>query len=251
MTSTQSPPVGTSPRIGRIFGRTVIAGITVLAVAACSSGASDPPPTAAPQTGLPSPSNTATATVGPGRTTIIMRGNFPDIPVEFTLPSGWELTDGWVARTDNYGWPEGSGGPPFGFVFMVVANIYADGCQWRVVDPPPGRTVDDLVSAYEKVAGYRGAESTTVGGFAGERVEYVVPAYDPDDCQEGVFALFNEEGQPAGQPNVLAQHPKQHNQIWIVDVRGTRLVIHTSYPPKISAGERAEIDGIISSMRIG
>lgn len=254
MTITPSPPVARSRRIGRVLGRAVLAGITGLSIAACTSGASSPPPTAASEavseTVAPSPSNTATATVGPGRATMVVDGNFPDVPVEFTLPSGWELINGWVAKTDNYGWPEGSGGPPFGFVFMAVANIYTDGCQWRLVDPPPGPAVDDLATAYANLPGFEGTRDTAVDGFSGQLVDYTVPDYDPDDCQEGVFALFSEEGSSGDEPNVLAQHPKQRNQIWILDVSGTRLVIHTSYPPNISAQDRAEIDGIVSSMQI-
>jgi hypothetical protein len=30
---------------------------------------------------------------------------------------------------------------------MDVSDIYADGCEWVLVDPPPGPTVDDVVSA--------------------------------------------------------------------------------------------------------
>lgn len=254
MTTTPSPPVATSRQIGRILGRAVLAGITVVSFAACSSGAANTPPpaaTAEPETVSPSPSNTATATVGPGRTTMVVDGDFPDIPIEFTLPTGWELTNGWVAKTDNYGWPEGSGGPPFGFVFMVVANIYADGCRWQAIDPPPGPSVDDLAAAYTELPGFGGTGQITVGGFSGKLVNFTVPAYEPGECREGVFALFSEDEAALGDPTVLAQHPNQRNKIWILDVRGTRLVIHTSYPPKTSAEDRAEIDTIISSMQIG
>ena len=37
-----------------------------------------------------------------------------------------------------------------------VANLYADGCRWQLLDPPPGPTVDDLVAAYADVPGSSG-----------------------------------------------------------------------------------------------
>ena len=48
-----------------------------------------------------------------------------------------------------------------------------------------------------------------------------------------------------------AFNPKQQNEIWILDVDGTRLVILAGYPPNISTQERADLDAIINSIKIG
>jgi DNA-directed RNA polymerase specialized sigma24 family protein len=37
--------------------------------------------------------------------------------------------------------------PELFVAFFDVANIYTRGCQWKLVDPAPGPTVDDLVAA--------------------------------------------------------------------------------------------------------
>lgn len=259
MVSTPSPTVTTSRRKLRMVGRTIVAGTVAVSINACSAGPTNEPTTATSEASSPSPSLSpspspsvvATATVGPGRGTVAVGGNFAELPVMFTMPAGWEMVGDWVAKSDNYGWPDGSGGPPFGFLFMDVANVYADGCRWRPVDPPPGPTVDDLVSAYANLPGSTGAKDTTVDGFPAQLVEYEVPDYDRDDCREKVFALFDEDGVGGDEPSVLAQHPKQQNLIWILEVSGSRLVLHTSFPPNISAADRAEIDAIVDSIQIG
>jgi len=250
MTINPSATGASAGRAQRAVGRVVLGGLTTLVLTGCSAGSADEPTPAASDTPSPTPS-VATATVGPGQGTVTVGGNFPQLPVRFTMPAGWEMVGGWLAKSDNFGWSQGSGGPPFGFIFMDVANVYADGCRWRPVDPPPGPTVDNLVSAYADLPGFTGAKETTVDGFSGQLVEYEVPEYDRDDCREGVFALFDEDGVGGEEPSVLAQHPKQQNLIWILEVSGSRLVIHTSYPPTISTEDRAEIDGIASSIQIG
>lgn len=95
----------------------------------------------APVSGVPSPSASvdATATVGPGRGTGFFGGSAPEVPVTFTMPGGWEADGAFLSKSGS--------DPIFGLVFMDVGDIYDDGCKWLMVDPPPGPTVDDLVSA--------------------------------------------------------------------------------------------------------
>ena len=125
----------------------------------------------APVSGMPSPpaSIDATATVGPGRGTVLFGGSVPEVPVRFTMPAGWEAHDRmFVSKSDA--------DPIFGLVFMDVGNIYAEGCKWVLLDPPPGPTVDDLVSAYAKLPGFGGpARDVTVDGFDGKQIQYTVP----------------------------------------------------------------------------
>jgi len=137
-------------------------------------------------------------------------------------------------------------------VFLNVTNIYLDGCQWRLVDPAPGPTVDDLVAAYANVPGFGGAASdVTVDGFKGKLVQYTVPSYNADDCQVGSFAMFKGGQEFRFRAQYRGAGPLQENQIRILDVGGYRLVILTGYPPDISAAERTELDTIINSIEIG
>jgi hypothetical protein len=215
--------------------RVAIAVVAMVALAACSSGASDEPPAA--------DSTASTVSDGP-RTGTAVFGGAEDVPVTFTVPAGWGAEDVFVTKS--------GADPEFGVAFFDVANIYADGCQWLLVDPPVGPTVDDLVAAYANSPGFVGAaRDVTVDGFTGKQLQYTVPDYDEDQCKGAKFGLLQEENHHAGDaPNLWAQTPSQQNDVWILDVDGTRLVIHAGYPPSISPRDRTDLDGIIKSIRI-
>jgi hypothetical protein len=243
----------TSCRTRRIVRYVGIAAIAMISLAACSSGASDNPtavdtsePTL-PTTAPPTPTE-ATATVGPGTGTGYFVGSAPEVPVTFTMPAGWESDGPFVSKSDAE--------PTRGLVFMNVSNLYADGCQWELVDPPPGPTVDDLASVYANLPelGATPARDVTVDGFEGKQIQITIPGYNENECKEGKFGIFQVEGiNPAGDaaPNLWSQAPKQQNKLWILDVDGTRLVILAGYPPNISAQDRTDLDGILSTIQIG
>ena len=136
---------------------------------------------------------------------------------------------------------------------MDVGNIYADGCQWVLVDPPPGPTVDDLVSAYAKLPelGATPARDVTVDGFEGKQIQITIPGYNENECKEGKFGILQGDHSSGNAPWLWAQAPKQQNKMQILDVDGTRLVILATSPPNISAHNRTELDGILSTIQIG
>jgi hypothetical protein len=189
----------------------------------------------------------ATATAGPGRGTGTFSGSVPERNLTFTLPAGWGTDQGWVFK-------DGSD-PLIGLAFFDVLNIYADGCLWKLVDPQPGPTVDDLVAAYATIPGFEGParDVVTVDGFHGKQLEFTAPAYNEDKCVGGEFALIQEDNMPVpgDAPGLWAQTPNQENTVMILDVDGTRLVILAGHPPNISAQDRADIDAILSSIQIG
>ncbi|SDS97729.1 hypothetical protein SAMN04488543_2762 [Friedmanniella luteola] len=167
------------------------------------------------------------------------------MPVVVTLPPGWRSEDVFILKSGSE--------PRIGIDFFDVANIYVDGCQWKLLDPPPGDAVEDLVAAYGHLPGSAAARDVSVDGFRGQRVRYRVPAYNPKDCREGKYGLLQEDhlvgvGEA---PSLWAQSPNRHNEAWILDVEGTRLVILAGYPPSISAQDRADIETIIGSVEIG
>ena len=177
-------------------------------------------------------------------------GGARDVPVTFALPPGWETSDGvFILKSDA--------DIAFGVAFYDVANIYADPCQWVLLDPPVGPTVDDLVSALANAPAFdaTAAHDITVDGFEGKQIEFTVPDYDEDECRDGRFGLWKEDS-PFGvrngdAPDLWAQAPGQHNRVWILDVDGTRLTILAGYLPNTSAQDRADLDEILGSIRIG
>ena len=203
--------------------------------------------TISPAGPVATPASEATATVGPGRGTGSFSGAVPERNLTFTLPAGWGTDNGWVFKDGAE--------PIIGLAFFDVLNIYADGCRWKLVDPQPGPTVDDLVAAYAALPGFKGParDVTTVDGFHGKQLEYTAPAYDGDKCTGGQFGLIQEDNtpNPDDAPSLWAQTPKQGNIVMILDVDGTRLVILAGHPPNISAQDRADLDAILDSIQIG
>ena len=172
--------------------------------------------------------------------------NEADTVLQVVEQPGWEVDDVFVLKSDT--------DPRIGLDFCDVANIYIDGCQWKLADPPPGPTVDDLVAAYAQLPGGSGATlDVIVDGFKGKLIQYTIPDYDAKECKEGRFGVVQEDHNPnmGDAPSLWAQGPNRENQAWILDVDGTRLVIIAGYPPRISRQDRADIDRIINSLQIG
>jgi hypothetical protein len=164
-----------------------------------------------------------------------------DVPVTFTVPAGWSTSvDDSVLRGD----------PMFGVMFGgEVTRIYTDSCPSSMIDPPPGPTVDDFASTW---AGLPGFEATapvdiTVDGFLGKLVEFTVPDYDEGECPYGDFMLMGV----AGGDGYWAQAPNGHHRLLILDVDGRRIVIVAFWYPDTSEADRAAIDRILASIRIG
>ena len=173
------------------------------------------------------------------------------VPVTFTVPDGWGVFQGMFVHDVEECCPRRGPGP--GVAFIEVTNIYAEGC---LVDPPVGPTVDDLVSALANVPGLNAtaAVDVTVDGYAGKQIEFTVLFYKEGECggDPNPYALWYAPGDAAPgfeeaihstfDPNFFV-----HNKLWILDVGGTRVVIHAySYVPGFD-----DVDEILSSIQIG
>jgi hypothetical protein len=146
-----------------------------------------------------------------------------------------------------------------GLMIEGISNIYTDGCQWVLLDPPVGPTVDDLVAAWANLPDFvaTAAVDVTIDGYAGKQIEFTAPDYNADECKKkvpfgGVFALYDIPGiSIEDAPATWAQGPNQHLQYWVLDVDGTRLVISAYSYPYTSPTDRAELDEILASIQIG
>ena len=232
----------------------VVLGVGAIAFAVSNTTADDPDgvpqapaPTAAPTTAAP------TTTVAPRIVTGPVPGTDPDLMVTYTLPEGWvdDLSAGYMAS---------SGSAMVNF--WDVVNVYADGCEHTLLDPPLGPTVDDLANVWATLPGFTATTPVdiVVDGYAGKRVDYTVPDYatvvDPNaarhnaDCAENTFALWTERYGGLG-PNFWAQVPGQQNRQWIIDVDGTRLVINEWSDPGTTPEQLADMDQFLASIQIG
>jgi hypothetical protein len=123
--------------------------------------------------------------------------------------------------------------------------VYATPCRWagrQLVDP--GRDADSLASALAKQP-LRNAtvpNAVPLGGFRGKYLEVSVPAdIDFADCDEGVFESWSSDR--------YQQAPGQVDRIWILDVRGERLVVDATYLSESSSDDLADLDGVVRSIR--
>ena len=166
------------------------------------------------------------------------------IPVTFTVPDHWTVLDGWSAYKDL----------GTGVLFAGIANIYTDGCRWVLLDPPVGPSVDDLVAAWAAVPDLAATAPVdiTVDGYAGKQIEFTVPGYTAGECRgNNQFGLYRTSDARGDVPAYWAQGPNQHNQMWVLDVDGTRLVIGAAYLPSTSPQDRAALDQVLASIQIG
>jgi hypothetical protein len=174
--------------------------------------------------------------------------------ITFTIPSGWISRYG-IPHKDRDGPAEMAVGN------WIIANVYADPCQWKgsALDPAVGPTVDDLASALVAQKGRAASPPTdvTLGGYPAQRIELSVPAdLDPATCDEGVMRTWVGPGERVDtwySEDPEARSPLrsgQLNVVYIVDVNGERLIIDTWHMPGTSAADLAELDAILASMRI-
>ena len=236
----------------------VVVVIGVAGVALLNNGADDDQPPAATAV----PTVAPTATVAP-TTTVATKtvswgvASANDIPVTFTAPENWGEFEGWSAYSDDSGVGDGA------FVLFDgnITNIYTDGCQWTLLDPPVGPTVDDLVAAWADVPelAATAAVDITVDGYPGKQIEFTLPDYTPSECKQqrgnsdgdGYFGIYMSEG--AVPPGQWAQNPgpNSHWQMWVLDVDGTRLLIAAGTFPTTSPEDQAELDEVLASIQIG
>lgn len=223
----------------------VVLGIGAIAVALSNTNADDDggvsqAPTVAP-----------TTTAAPR----IVTGQVPgtELTVTYALPDGWQdAGTGFMTRSDSSV-----------VNFWNVGNVYVDGCEWTLLDPQLGPTVDDLANVWAELPGFTATTpvAITVDGYAGKRVDYIVPDYeivvDPAtgeeeaDCFFGKFGLWTETPGIGTSPNFWAQVPGQQNRQWILDVDGTRLVINEWSEPGTTPEELADMDQFLASIQIG
>ena len=222
--------------------------VSAIVVGPVLSDTAEPPPVVGTPTAPAS--SEATAPVEPRTGTAFFAGS-ANVPVRFTIPPGWEMLETLAVVKSG-------ADPVVGVTFYDVANIYADGCRWELADPPVGAGVDDLVTAYENVEDLQAtaARDITVDGFDGKQIQFTVPDYADDNCQDDTYALVQADnagtdtGQP-GPPNMWAQAPNQQTTASILDVDGTRLVVYTIQLAGSSAQDRMDLDTILDSIDIG
>ena len=182
-----------------------------------------------------------------------------DIQVFYTIPAeGWL---GWIGTFK----PERGTDAPYQLVgksIVNVTNLVQDGCTTHAAaDPPVGPTVDDMATALAALSPFiltKPPSDVTVDGFGGKHLELTVPdlavrVIGDDtaftDCTDG-GELKSWIGEPLSYAFHGYSYPGQVEEIWLLDVDGTRLMIEALWSPGSPEGDIAELRSILDSIDI-
>jgi hypothetical protein len=133
-----------------------------------------------------------------------------------------------------------------GIVVVVVESLPTDPCDHSsaMLDPPLGPTVDDLAAALTGQPSTDASEPTdvTLDGYSGKYLEYSMTGIT-EDCPGGLIRWQTSQG-----PRMAIAG--EHDQVWILDVDGVRLVIDAFSFPDTPVAALTELRQIVESMQI-
>ena len=176
--------------------------------------------------------------------------------ISFDVPGGWSKasqgSDHVVLTSNPEGVPER---PPSGVTlgFYSVANLFAETCgvEGRMVDPPVGPTVEDLVaglrliSADKDSTGYHASAGTpaSIDGHVGQRIDLTLMLFM---CPFREAHLWQT---PSGSIRTPAGE-EELSTLWIVDVAGERLVVDATRYPGTSQEHLDELMAVVDSIEV-
>jgi hypothetical protein len=228
-------------RYGLVAAVVVLAAIGVGALLPRITGRPTATPTATPTPSPTPPELMAGEQLKPGTYSLSVLGL---VNATITVPSGWVAYD--HASVNKNGLDNASITAVIFWDADPHDRVYADPCHWSsgFVDPPVGKTIDDLATALadQPDRGDAMPIDVSIDGYRGQMIELSVPSdIRFADCDGGQFRTW--EGR-------YHQGPGQIDQIYILDVGGHRLVIDTFFMPATSEGDRAERQAIVDSIQL-
>lgn len=222
---------------------------------------STPEPTAAPTT---APTSSSSVWTGTPEGSIVVTS--ADDPVHVTVDVA---SPGWVPVSEFDALSKDDDGldPPVSVGAALLAwawpagtefNVYADPCHWTTTIPEtPATTPDEIAAAFAEQASSDATApvDVTVGGFAGKALTLHVPmSFDlPNatreekfaDCDNDVFAFYGVEGETGEARN--AQGAGQIDELWILDVDGSIVILDAAYSPATPADLVEEVRALAGS----
>jgi hypothetical protein len=234
--------------------------VVALFIGAQVLGAPAPGGVGAPPSASPSVTTAPTPETSPPPTawTGIPEGAFvvtgADDPVQITLDIA---SSGWVAlpELDALSKDDDSLDPPQSVGAALAAwawpagtgfDVYGDPCHWSTTIPETPATTPDEIAAGLAAQASRDATTpmdVTVGGYAGKAITLHVPmSYEvPNATREEEFAacdarIFGTYGLRGGtEPERSQQGPGQIDDLWILDVDGSIVILDAMYGPAVPA----------------
>ena len=223
------------------------AAVLVLAVGASQliprdGGSGGAPPSPSPTLSA-SPSGSAAA---PQPTTMTVDSPFP-VRVTVQLGDDWSLWGDEGAA--GKGWYKRSPDPPgMGFTFWTVENVFATPCgPTGGMDPAIGSGVDDLADALVAQPGtvVDADRPVVVDGYTGRFLDYTADL-TLGNCDSGHLNRWTTVSDGTSRQALDGEH----DQVWILDVDGQRIVIDAFDFVTTSDADRAELAAVIDTVRI-
>lgn len=168
--------------------------------------------------------------------------------VHVTIPAdGWKPPLGsWRGVAKEVGDDEGD----LAITIATVANVAQHGCTSDApADPPVGPGVDDLADALAALPPFEvtsAPSDVTAYGYEGKHLELTVP--DITGCFNGNAFSWIEDG--GDEPFYGYGSTGTSEELWILDVDGTRLMIAAMRRTGATPQDLAEMDAILDSIRI-
>jgi hypothetical protein len=244
--------------------RFAVAAAAVLALAVIgviafprSSGVAGPGPSPSP-TPVPTPSPSpiplpSTGALAPGTYSIDAGSDIP-VRLTFTVPAGWATDGGFVYKDPG---PGAASPPPLSVgkllvVSWIVSHVYTDVCHWQGTLVPVG-TADQFATLLANQKGRTASAPTDVllGGSTAKRVDLTVPAtLDVTKCDNGVVRFWPDPG-PDESGGLCCSAVGSTDVVYTLSAAGKTYAIVARHQADTSAGDQAELDAIVASIKIG
>ena len=220
-------------------------GVAGLGATSSPTPVSTPTPSPVP---LPS-----TGALAPG-TYLLDAGS--DIPVRltFTVPAGWSTDGGFVYKNPA---PGEASPPPNSVgrllvVTWIVSHVYTDACHWQGTLVPVG-TADQFATLLANQKGRTATAPTDVvlGGSPAKRVDLTVPAtLDLTKCDNGIVRFWPDPG-PDESGGLCCSAVGSTDVVYVLNGAGKTFAVVARHQADTSAGDQAELDAIVASIKIG
>jgi len=227
--------------------------------------ASTPDASVAEPTPDPTPTPSSAAWIGTPEGSFVVTG--ADDPVQVTVsvasPGWYSLSDFDAVGRDDDGLdpPQSVGGVLLAWAWPAGTefNVFEDPCRWTTTIPEtPATTPDEIAARFVAQAQTDATEpvDVTVGGYAGKAVTLHTPmSYEVEgatreeefgDCDEDSFAFYGVAGGDISHER-NSQGPGQIDELWILDVDGSIVILDAAYSPATPADLVEELRALAES----
>jgi len=226
-------------------------------------------PTATPEASVadptpePAPSSSVWTGIPEGPVVVTNTATSPvQVTVDIASPGWFPLADLDAVTKDDDGLdpPESVGAAFLAWAWPAGTefNVYGDPCQWsRTIPEAPATTPDEIAAALatQAEADATAPVDVTVGGYAGKAITLHVPlSYDlPNasrdekfaDCDESLYVFYGVGDDVEAGRN--AQGGGQIDDLWILDVDGSIVILDAAYSPATPADLVEELRSMAES----